>query len=152
MPKAALLHVHMEAAISARKLLELALGHPAMHIRLTVAPSSQDNLFPVEIQPIFDPEYSVTSDIISPDYKIGTWVPLGEARNAYPPGVERFDDLIIGTLTINPIEAYKTHNTVTKVGKSSIIYLCECSEFNVHSFDPQQIWTKFSHCHEIISV
>lgn len=116
-PKAALLHVHMEATVSAARLLELALEHPAMHIRLTAPVVNKNDMLPIEIRPVFDTEHSTTADITSHDYKTGTWIPLMKARETYPHGAQKFDELIITALTINPTEAYGTHNTVAKVDR-----------------------------------
>lgn len=127
MPKAALLHVHMEATVSAARLLELALEHPAMHIRFTTPVADKSGMPPIEIRPIFDDEHDGTAtDLTSHGYKPGAWIPLTKARSTYAHGPQKFDELVIGALTINPNEAYGTHNTVAK------------------------IWTKFSACHQFI--
>lgn len=119
MPKAALLHVHMEATVSAARLLELALEHPAMHIRLTAPVEDKNDTLPIEIRPVFDTEHCTATDITSREYKTGTWIPLTKARNTYPLGAQKFDELIIAAMTINPTEAYGTHNTVAKVDRLS---------------------------------
>ena len=119
MPKGSLLHVHLDATVDASLLLQIALEHPAMHVR-SVTPLTTDKLNSPQYLPEFRPlpvlEYNKSFDIASPDYVPNTWIPLKEARQVCSLGVASFDRWVVGALTINPEEAYKTHNTVTKVG------------------------------------
>ncbi|GJJ12130.1 hypothetical protein Clacol_006371 [Clathrus columnatus] len=57
MPKAALLHIHMEASVDAAKLLKLALSRPVMHVRFTgPIHKNHSDLLPLEIKPVFNIE------------------------------------------------------------------------------------------------
>ena len=118
MPKGSLLHVHLDATVDASFLLQIALEHPAMHVRSTT-PLTMDNLNSFECLPEFRPlpvsEYGKSLDIASLDYVPNTWIPLKEARQACSLGVTSFDRWVLGAMTINSEEAYKTHNTVKKV-------------------------------------
>lgn len=117
MPKGGLLHVHLDATVDVAFLLQLALQQPALHIR-TTTPLTPDNIthhLP-EFRPLPVSEYGESADIASSTYAPGAWVPLNDARNAFSLGPQMFDKWILGALTINPMEAYNTHNTVTKVG------------------------------------
>ncbi|GJJ12129.1 hypothetical protein Clacol_006370 [Clathrus columnatus] len=147
MPKAALLHVHMEASVDAAGLLRLALGHPAIHVRLTgPVHENHSDLLPLEIQPVFNVEcgHGLTTDITSPDYKTGTWIPLTKARETYSLGEDKFDEMVKSALTINPIDAYKTHNTITKVitksGPNSLI-VTQLLKYNCQL--PFPIWEQY---------
>jgi adenosine deaminase CECR1 len=58
------------------------------------------------------------TSISSSDYIPNTWVQIANARETFDPalgGPKGFDDWVIGALTLNPNQAYGTHNTVTKV-------------------------------------
>lgn len=51
-------------------------------------------------------------------YEMDAWVSLKNARDNFSNalgGKEGFDQWVIGSMTINPSEAYGTHNTVEKV-------------------------------------
>ena len=51
-------------------------------------------------------------------YELDAWVPLKNARDNFSNalgGKEGFDQWVVGSMTINPSEAYGTHNTVEKV-------------------------------------
>jgi adenosine deaminase CECR1 len=54
----------------------------------------------------------LTSENYTPD----SWVPLQKARNEFEYGSEAFDKWIVGTMMINPKEAYVDYNTSVKVG------------------------------------
>jgi len=64
-------------------------------------------------------EYGTSADIASSTYVSGTWIPFKEARQACSLGMEAFDQWVIQVMTINPTEAYKIHNTVTKIWQKS---------------------------------
>ncbi|KAJ7927540.1 hypothetical protein B0H13DRAFT_2229261 [Mycena leptocephala] len=94
MPKGALLHVHLDATINAGFLLRLALEQPALHVQLRL---SQNNV--TESAP------GLTDGIRSEQ--------MGAVRTAR----DNFDATLGGSegvLSINPTEAYNTHNTVDK--------------------------------------
>lgn len=139
MPKGGLLHVHLDATVDPSLLLRISLEHPAIHVR-SLIPLTADNLNNPQYLPEFRPlpvsKYGKGLDIASPDYVPNTWVPLKAARQAFSLGVASFDQWVVGALTINPEEAYKTHNTVTKVGMRLLFR-------NINVNVPCKIWLKF---------
>ena len=119
MPKGALLHAHMDATVNAGYLLQIALKYPAMHVRIH-KPLSLDNLSTnlPEFRCLPQEEFSSLQSLTDPSYLLGSWVPLRNAREYFASelgGVEGFDKWVVGSMTINPSEAYGTHNTITKV-------------------------------------
>jgi adenosine deaminase CECR1 len=132
MPKGSLLHVHLDATVDVSLLLQLALEYPAIHVRST-APLTTGQPTGLQYLPEFHPlpvsEYGKSFDIASPDYIPNTWIPLKEARQACSLGTAVFDQWVVGAMTINPEEAYKTHNTVTKVRRSLLIWLTDVDVF-----------------------
>ena len=115
MPKGSLLHVHLDATVDISLLLKIALEYPAIHVR-SPTPLAATNPQPLpEFRALPVSEYGKRLDIAGPDYVPNTWIPLKEARQACSMGTAAFDKWVVGALTINPEEAYKTHNTVTKV-------------------------------------
>jgi len=129
MPKGALLHAHLDAMVNAEFLLELALKQPAMHLRvykpLAALPLSE-NLPEFRILP--KAQFSDLRSLADVSYIPGSWVSLQNARKNFPTqlgGQEGFDKWVIGTLTINPAEAYGTHNTTAKVcySRSALLFV-----------------------------
>lgn len=120
MPKGALLHSHLDAMVNAADLLKMALEEPAMHVKVStrLTASSLDSTMPTfrGLNPL---EYSSDHSITSSTYVPGTWVQIKRARENFASdygGPEAFDAWVIASITINPKEAYETHNTVKKVG------------------------------------
>ncbi|THU84805.1 Metallo-dependent hydrolase [Dendrothele bispora CBS 962.96] len=119
MPKGALLHAHLDATVNVPFLLDLALKQPAIHVRSPV-PLDSSNLKSTlpEFQAL--PQH-VAENVISltdAQYEPNTWVPIKQARETFGTklgGPEGFDQWVTGALTIDPSEAYGTHNTVTKI-------------------------------------
>jgi adenosine deaminase CECR1 len=119
MPKGALLHAHLDATVNQSFLLKLALEQPAIHVRASQVISSSTigstlPEFRALSQELFTNVASLTDSSYSPD----DWVPLRNARENFSSslgGPEGFDQWVIAAMTINPAEAYGTHNTVTKV-------------------------------------
>lgn len=120
MPKGALLHAHLDATVNAEFLWDLALKQPGIHVRVAQPLSAANlatNLPEFRILPS-----SLHTDVPSlsdASYIPGEWVPLHNARNSFATelgGSEGFDKYVISSMTINPAEAYGTHNTVEKVG------------------------------------
>lgn len=132
MPKGGLLHVHLDATVDVSLLLQFALEHSAIHVRST-APLTTDkatSLLPLpEFRPLPVSEYGKGFDIASPEYVPNTWIPLKDARQACSLGTAVFDQWVVGAMTIDPEEAYKTHNTVTKVGKSLLTWFTDLDVF-----------------------
>lgn len=117
MPKGALLHAHLDASVNAQVLLEIALKYPAIHIR-TATRVSRDTLSTVlpEFRPLPAAEWTKLRSLTNEDYIPRSWVPLTNARENFAfGGPDGFDDWVNAALTINPSEAYVTHNTTDKV-------------------------------------
>ncbi|CAA7271498.1 unnamed protein product [Cyclocybe aegerita] len=119
MPKGALLHAHLDATVNAEFLLQLAMEQPAIHVRLNEAltPANLSTNLP-QFRPLPEAEFSSLSSLTDVSYPLGSWVPLKAARASFAPefgGPEGFDKWVIGSMTINPSEAYGTHNTVAKI-------------------------------------
>ncbi|KAG2359760.1 Metallo-dependent hydrolase [Suillus spraguei] len=120
MPKGALLHVHQNASLEARTLLDLALGHPAIHIRVPgpLDAASLQHTLPI-IQPIPVEQYPAADVIgITDSLYTGGWVPIKKARELFDPalgGPAGFDKWVLGAFMINPSDAYQTYNTPMKI-------------------------------------
>ncbi|KZP15049.1 Metallo-dependent hydrolase [Athelia psychrophila] len=120
MPKGALLHSHLDATVNQHILLKLALEQPAVHIA-AARPLTAANL--ASTQPIFKALSAAQftqgqASLTDAAYVGESLVDVRTARETFSPelgGPAGFDDWIVGWLTINPEEAYKTHNTVTKI-------------------------------------
>ncbi|KAF9532145.1 hypothetical protein CPB83DRAFT_659430 [Crepidotus variabilis] len=119
MPKGGLLHAHLDATVDTEYLYRLAFKYPIMHIRV-IAPLSASTLVtnPPEFRALPKAERTNGTSLAHAAYEAGSWVPLTNARESFPKemgGPEGFDKWVIGSLTINPSEAYGTHNTVEKI-------------------------------------
>ncbi|KAK7467373.1 hypothetical protein VKT23_004430 [Stygiomarasmius scandens] len=119
MPKGAILHSHFDAMGNAAEILGLVLQQPAMHIRC-VKPLTVSNIktvlpeFQCLPQEMYPSEVTLLTD---PSYK-NTWISVKLAREMFDPklgGPEGFDRWVIAAMTIDPSEAYGTHNTVKKI-------------------------------------
>lgn len=120
MPKGGLLHAHLDATVNAAVLLKLALDQPAIHVRAD-ARLTADNLKTNLPQFLALPraDFSQLSSLTDESYVPTEWVQIACARANFAEelgGPEGFDKWVIGSLTINPHEAYETHNTTDKVG------------------------------------
>jgi adenosine deaminase CECR1 len=119
MPKGALLHVHLEATVNASVLLELALQQPAIHVSASkpINASTIASTLP-EFKALSKDRFSDGVGLTDPSYVANDWVSIRKAREMFDPalgGPCGFDKWVTGALTISPNEAYKTHNTVSKV-------------------------------------
>jgi adenosine deaminase CECR1 len=118
MPKGALLHAHLDATVDTRWLLQTALQYPTMHVKAS-APINAATIN--SVLPEFHAlpkENHQSVGLTHASYVPDTWVPLAAARSMFDSslgGPEGFDRWVIGALTINPTEAYQTHNTGYKV-------------------------------------
>ncbi|QRV77292.1 AMP deaminase [Ceratobasidium sp. AG-Ba] len=120
MPKGGILHGHMDAMCDAAFLYKMALEHPCMHIRVPTRFTSASTSFPLAE---FKPFSSETTgqlqdavDLTSESYTPESWVPLSTARRGFRfGGPEAFDKWIIGSMMINPREAYVEYNTSVKI-------------------------------------
>lgn len=120
MPKGGLLHAHLDATVNVSFLLKVALKYPAIHVRASTALNSTTIGFVLPEMSPLPQELRTRGEIALTDenYTPNAWVPITKAREAFDPelgGPEGFDRWITAALTINPTEAYVTHNTVTKV-------------------------------------
>lgn len=121
MPKGALLHAHLDATVDVDFLLSRILEQEAMYIR---AASPLTTLSPTaDVLPEFSPfpksevKLSTTQNLTDPSYD-GGWIPVRVARANFSPelgGPGGFDGWYVASTTINPAEAYGTHDTVTKI-------------------------------------
>ena len=124
MPKGALLHAHLDATVNPEILLKLALQYPVLHVRVH-EPLSIFNLSTnlPEFRALPPDHVSDRSSLTEASYPLGSWVPLRKARDSFElGGQEGFDKWVIGALTINPAEAYGTHNTVKKASSSTLCF------------------------------
>lgn len=127
MPKGALLHSHLDGTVNQEILLRLTLEQPAMHVH-AARPLTASNL--KLTPPIFKalPANQFTQGQVAltdASYVPESWIDARRARKTFAPelgGPEGFDKWIVGALTINPEEAYQTHNTITKVKTSCAVY------------------------------
>ena len=126
MPKGALLHAHLDATVNARVLLDLALKYPTYHVKTNTSLTA-DNLISTlpQFSPLPQSKWTEDSSLTAATYEPGTWVSLHKARENFAfGGPEAFDRWVIGSMTISPSEAYKTHNTTVKVGSGFHFSAC----------------------------
>jgi len=119
MPKGALLHSHLDAMVNAAVMLRFALEEPAIHVKVPtqLTKASIPSTLPT-FRGLKPSEYSDEPSLTSGPYVPGTWVHIKRARENFSSeygGPEAFDAWVVGSLTINPREAYETHNTVAKI-------------------------------------
>lgn len=117
MPKGALLHAHLDATVNASYVLQLALKYPAIHVRATtvITKATIGSTLP-EFRVLPESEFTTLQSLTDSSYSEGAWVPLQSARQNFSlGGPEGFDKWYVSATTIDPAEAYGTHNTVTKV-------------------------------------
>jgi adenosine deaminase CECR1 len=119
MPKGALLHAHLEATVNADVLLRLALQQPAIHVSTSqpINASTIASTLP-EFKALPQDQFSDGVGLTEHSYKANDWVSICKARETFDQelgGPLGFDKWVTSALTINPNEAYRTHNTVPKV-------------------------------------
>lgn len=119
MPKGGLLHAHLEASVDNAFLLGLGLSFRGMHIRTpeVLTPINYLNITP-QFCPLPEDQFYAGTTLTSSDYSPGTWISIRHARETFDPslgGPEGFDSWVTSAMTINPNEAYRTHNSVLKV-------------------------------------
>lgn len=119
MPKGALLHAHLGLTIGAKTLLDIALRHPAIHIAVPKSITSSNMAFmQPDLKPIHTNSNASVSSLTDPGYHPNTWVPLATARERFDAalgGPDGFDRWLISKMTINPSDAYITHNNNIRV-------------------------------------
>lgn len=121
MPKGALLRAHLDATVDVNFLLSRILEQDLLYVR---ASAPLTTISPIaNVLPEFSPfpksevKLSPVQNLTDPSYD-GGWIPVKVARVNFSPklgGPEGFDKWYVGSTTINPREAYGTHNTVAKV-------------------------------------
>ncbi|KAM5534846.1 hypothetical protein V8D89_011485 [Ganoderma adspersum] len=119
MPKGGLLHLHLGMVVRVDKLLQLGLQYPAMHVRMST-PLTRETLGTV--QPTFralpQEQWSTHPSFTDSLYVPGSWVSLQNARNNFSAalgGPEGFNRWAADWMTVNPSEAYGTHNSPDKI-------------------------------------
>ncbi|KAJ3801503.1 hypothetical protein GGU11DRAFT_769377 [Lentinula aff. detonsa] len=120
MPKGGLLHAHLDATVNVSFLLKAAMNYPAVHVRASTALNATNIGSVLPEMSVLPQQLRTSSDITLTDHNYipDTWVPMVKARESFDSqlgGPEGFDRWITAALTINPTEAYVTHNTVTKI-------------------------------------
>ncbi|KAI0636439.1 Metallo-dependent hydrolase [Trametes polyzona] len=121
MPKGGLLHAHLGAMVRADVLLELASSQPAMHIRVpeVVSASNIKTILPSFLG-LPRSQWTTHTTVTDTRYEPGTWVPMQAARANFGDalgGSQGFDRWVISAMTIDPSEAYGTHNTTGEIWK-----------------------------------
>ncbi|RDB21042.1 Adenosine deaminase CECR1-A [Hypsizygus marmoreus] len=124
MPKGALLHAHLDATVNASFLLKIALKQPALHVRVPqrLTASNISSILP-HFRALPQNEFSNAPSLTDMSYEAETWVSLQNARGNFDislGGPEEFDKWVIGSMMINPKEAYDTHNTIAKIWEKFI--------------------------------
>ncbi|KAG8217611.1 Metallo-dependent hydrolase [Butyriboletus roseoflavus] len=119
MPKGALLHAHLDLTVGARTLLDIALRYPTIHISSPEPITSANitftrpNLRPTPTNLIA----SITS-LTDLAYHPDSWIPLVTARERFDStlgGPDGFDRWLISKMSINPSDAYTTHNNNIRI-------------------------------------
>lgn len=133
MPKGALLHAHLDATVNVEVLWQLALKQSALHVRASgpINASTIKNTVP-EFIPLPRSQLYEGSSLTDEEYVPDRLISLRRARETFDKalgGPEGFDKWVFGALTINPNEAYKTHNTVPKVcsHKTAFVAISFCA-------------------------
>lgn len=119
MPKGALLHAHLDATVDPETLLKLALKHPAIHVQVPEIVTAENirTLCPT-FKALPPAEYAEGLGVTDQAYTPNTFVTIHKARDTFDAslgGPEGFDKWVCSVMTINPAEAYGTHNTIAKV-------------------------------------
>lgn len=69
-----------------------------------------------EFRAFKETQLSQSASVTDPDYPANSWVLLHQARESFSlGGPDGFDTWVLDAMTINPAEAYGTHNIATKV-------------------------------------
>jgi adenosine deaminase CECR1 len=99
--------------------MHLALQQPAIHVCAStpINAATITSTLPV-FKALPQHQFSDGAGLTDSSYVANDWVSIRKARESFDPelgGPEGFDRWVLGALTINPVEAYNIHNTVTKV-------------------------------------
>ena len=127
MPKGALLHAHLGLTVGARSLLDIALRHPAIHISSPelITSANMASIQP-KLRPIHSNSISSVTSLTDPAYHPDAWVPLATARERFDAtlgGPDGFDRWLVSKMSINPSDAYITHNNNIRVRTSPWVAL-----------------------------
>ena len=122
MPKGALLHAHLDATVHKTTLMKMAYHHPEIHISVPqrITPTNIRHTLPL-LRVFPQSQFTGVISVTDVKYQYGSWIPLCIARDAFESalgGPEGFDEWLYRCMTIDPAEAYGSHNTVEKVGTS----------------------------------
>ena len=122
MPKGALLHAHLGLTVRARTLLDIALRHPAIYVSSPELITSANMAFiQPKLRPIPSNLITSVTSLTDPAYHPDAWVPLATARERFDAalgGPDGFDRWLISNMSINPSDAYITHNNNVRVRRS----------------------------------
>ncbi|KAI0332609.1 Metallo-dependent hydrolase [Cubamyces sp. BRFM 1775] len=121
MPKGGLLHAHLGAMVRVDVLLRLALSQPAMHVRVPqiVSEANIKTVLP-QFRGLPRSQWTTHKSITDDAYEPDSWVPMKNARDNFSValgGPEGFDRWLTDAITINPAEAYGTHNSTIEIWK-----------------------------------
>lgn len=130
MPKGGLLHAHLEATVDSAYMLKQALSFNGMHIRAPqiVTSSNIETVIP-EFRVLPPQQFYASSSLTDVEYEPGLWIDTKHARETFDMalgGPKGFDAWLFGSLTINPNEAYRTHNSVLKVCGHGCVIRAKC--------------------------
>ncbi|EIW74707.1 Metallo-dependent hydrolase [Coniophora puteana RWD-64-598 SS2] len=118
MPKGAVLHAHFDLATNCRIILDNALKHSLIHVRVPRALDVITIEYTVpQVQPMHR-DYVSSASSINETVPDGSWISLTKARETFPSelgGKDGFDKWMIRCMSINPSEAYGTHNNNIKI-------------------------------------
>ena len=140
MPKGALLRTHLDLTVGARTLLDIALRHPAIHISAPECITTANKTFiQPNLRPITTNSNANITSLTDPAYHSDAWVPLATARQRFDialGGPDGFDRWLISKMSINPSDAYITHNNNIRVRTAPWVTLAHHAYFD-------QIWDVF---------
>ena len=115
----------------------MALEYPNMHIRVPTAITADSRLPLPQFKALsasLTGQHASAASLTSSSYNPGSWVPLSTARGDFAlGGPEAFDKWIVGSMMINPKEAYVEYNTSIKVSSFAIIKSQVC--FDLYNGD-----------------
>jgi adenosine deaminase CECR1 len=119
MPKGALLHAHLDLTVGAKTLLDIALRYPAVHVSSPecITPANMVSIQP-NLRPITANQNAAVTSLTDRAYRPDSWIPLAVARERFDPalgGPEGFDRWLTSKMSINPSDAYITHNNNIRI-------------------------------------
>ena len=120
------MHAHLDATVDPETLLKLALKHPAIHVQVPEIVTAENirTLCPT-FKALSAAEHADGPGVTDQAYAPNTFVTIHKARSTFDTslgGLAGFDNWVLSAMSINPAEAYGTHNTIAKVFPR-----CHCS-------------------------